>query len=153
MGILNKQLAKLDAHNQNPRQMTSEERLEFIRSNILALTDELHEALNETGWKPWATSKHIYRDEFIKELCDAQLFLHNLMLVIIDDETDIDSLEIQINGIIEDRIKRAILRQENGYDGVTDKCIYCKRSLDDTQVAYIKTIDSDAIKTCIRCGS
>src|SRR3546814_16501718 len=33
--------------------------VEYIKNQVLALLDEGHEALNEVGWKPWASSRHV----------------------------------------------------------------------------------------------
>ena len=66
----------------DPSRMSREEAIEFVRWNVLALEDELHEALAETGWKPWSANRHINRDEYIGELVDAVHFLVNLFLVV-----------------------------------------------------------------------
>jgi hypothetical protein len=36
--------------------MSTQDRVHFIKENVLAMTDELHELLAETSWKPWAKS-------------------------------------------------------------------------------------------------
>lgn len=108
--------------------MSDEERITFITWNVLALTDELHEALAEIGWKPWATSRHINTEALQGELVDAMHFLGNLILA---------------SGMSADRLMRLYRakratnakRQENGYDGVTTKCPVCKRALDDPAVS------------------
>lgn len=61
---------------------TIPERIAFIDWNIFATVDELHEAAAEMGWKPWATSDHIYTDQLQAELIDVWHFLMNLGLVI-----------------------------------------------------------------------
>src|SRR5690606_31870088 len=58
------------------------EAIDFIRWNVLALEDELHELLAETGWKPWATSKHVNLTAARSELVDAFHFFMNLALVL-----------------------------------------------------------------------
>jgi dimeric dUTPase (all-alpha-NTP-PPase superfamily) len=111
---------------------TQDDRIENIKLNVLALTDELHEALNETGWKPWATSRHINEDALKNELIDAWHFFMNLCLHA---------------GLTPDELfkryaeKRAInvQRQIDGYDGVSTKCGGCARALDDPAVACSKT--------------
>lgn len=109
-------------------EMTTEERIEFITWNVLALTDELHEALAETGWKPWATSRHINEDAFKSELIDAFHFMGNLFLA-----AGMSADEVMRRY----RQKRALnaKRQTDGYDGVTTKCPVCKRALDDPAVS------------------
>ena len=109
-------------------EMTTTDRIEFITWNVLALTDELHEALAETGWKPWATSRHINDDAFKSELIDAFHFMGNLFLA-----ADMDGDEVMRRY----RKKRQVNadRQADGYDGVTTKCPVCKRALDDPAVS------------------
>jgi hypothetical protein len=111
----------------DPSKMNDQEKMEFIRWNILALTDELHEALAETGWKPWAKSQHLNRDAFVGELVDSFHFFMNLMIV-----ADCSGDELL------DRyfVKRGLnaKRQEQGYDGIAGKCFSCKRALDDPAV-------------------
>ena len=69
-------------HFKDPATFTRDEAIEFIRWNVLALHDELSEALQEVGWKPWADSNHIHREEYIGELVDALHFLFNLFLAV-----------------------------------------------------------------------
>lgn len=145
--ILLTELEKLKVHGQIPSEMTDEERIEFIRWNVLACVDELHEALAEVGWKPWATSRHLNRDAFLHELVDAQLFLHNLMLTVLRDDDSVSKLQDEVDSLIQARIRRAIDRQVNGYDGVEGKCPHCHRSLDD-----VPTIITDGVRHCGGCG-
>jgi len=109
--------------------------VEFITWNVLALTDELHELLGETSWKPWAKSEHVNLTAARSELIDAFHFFMNLALVL---GMDADSIYAGYNR------KRAknIARQEAGYDGVTTKCPGCKRALDDDGVAC-EEMDAD----------
>lgn len=65
----------------SPSALEGNERAVYIRNMVLALTDELHEALRETGWKPWSTKRHLNRDPYVDELVDAFHFFMNLMLV------------------------------------------------------------------------
>jgi phosphoribosyl-ATP pyrophosphohydrolase len=106
---------------------TSEERMVAIRDNVLACTDELHEALGETGWKPWATSNHINTQAFWAEMVDAWHFFMNLML---HSGMTADDL---YRGYLAKHDKN-IKRQEDAYDGVTTKCPGCKRAYDDDAV-------------------
>lgn len=118
---------QIESYGSDPRELMGDERIDFIRWNVLALEDELHEALAETGWKPWATSRHINTDKFHGELVDAFHFFMNLCLV---------------SGLTADQLleryfeKRAInaKRQARGYDGVDGKCPKCRRALDDPTV-------------------
>lgn len=106
---------------------SEEERIEFIRWNVLALTDELHEALNEVGWKPWATSRHVNEELFMKEMVDAFHFFMNLVMAGAPRGLDLETIvHTFITGYWAKRqVNRQ--RQEDGYDGVTAKCPSCKR--------------------------
>ena len=70
--------------------MPLEEKTQYIKDMILAAEDELHEALGEVGWKPWASERFINREAFIGELVDAGHFLANLLVAVgcTDDEWD-----------------------------------------------------------------
>jgi dimeric dUTPase (all-alpha-NTP-PPase superfamily) len=116
----------------NPKTLDDDQKVEWIRWNVLALEDELHELLAETGWKPWATSKHVNRDAFISELVDSFHFMMNLMLVV--DCSAEEFLEKYF-------VKRGIneKRQIDGYDGIAGKCRHCHRALDDDAVLCTET--------------
>lgn len=116
--------------------------ISFYSVNHVALIDELHEALAEVGWKPWASSDHFNKDAVKGELVDALHFLVNLCLV---------------SGITADdliagyKAKSAIneKRQQDGYDGVSTKCGLCKRALDDTAVeCYVQDMPNGIEKYC-----
>lgn len=118
---------QIESYGSDPRKLNDEERAQFISWNVLALTDELHEALAEVGWKPWATSRHLNRDAFKSELADAFHFFMNLMLA-----GDISADEM-LDEYRRKRQKNA-QRQIDGYDGISTKCPKCKRALDDDAV-------------------
>lgn len=107
---------------------SDKDRMKYIRENVLALIDELMEMMQETGWKPWASSNHINREAYRGELVDAWHFFMNLMAL---GHMSLDDLE---KGYYEKRAKNA-QRQRDGYDGVATKCMICKRALDDTAVS------------------
>jgi hypothetical protein len=109
-----------DSFGYDFEEMTDEERITYIRDNLLACTDELHEALRETGWKPWATSRHINHDRYVKELVDAFHFFMNLLLAL-----RIPGLAVE--DIAEEFTRRYFAkrdvnaeRQRTGYDGRYD---------------------------------
>jgi hypothetical protein len=106
---------------------TDEERMAAIRDNVLACTDELHEALAESGWKPWASSNHLNTDAFRAELVDAWHFFMNLML-----HSGMTADDLYQGYVTKNR--KNILRQAEGYDGVSTKCPGCKRAFDDDAV-------------------
>src|ERR1044071_6623876 len=64
-----------------------EDRIDAIRYNYIALVQELSEAMNEVGWKSWASSRHI-NDEMFGELRDVWQFLINLMFLATGDSPD-----------------------------------------------------------------
>lgn len=118
---------QVENFHEAPRDMTQDEKMRFLVWNAYALTDEIHEALAETGWKPWSTSNHLNQAAFQAELVDAFHFFMNLMLV--SGMTMADLAE----GYITKRQKN-IDRQNNAYDGVSTKCPHCHRALDDDAV-------------------
>jgi NTP pyrophosphatase (non-canonical NTP hydrolase) len=112
---------------QHPANLSNEEKMQYLRTQALALTDELHEALGETGWKDWTTSNHINRDAYKGELADVFIFLMNLMLV--GDITPTDLMDAA-----KAKIAKNHKRQDDGYNGVTEKCPGCRRAYDDDAV-------------------
>ena len=120
-------MLQVESYGASPMHLEDEARIEFIRWNILAMTDELHEALAETGWKPWATSRHVNEEAFKGELVDVLHFFVNLCLV-----AGMDGDEL-FERYLEKRQRNA-KRQRDGYDGVSTKCPKCKRALDDADV-------------------
>jgi len=107
--------------------MTDEERIAQFKDMHIALTDELHEALGEMGWKPWATSKHFNQEAVQAELIDAWHFFMNLMLIAgLTPDKLLEAYELK-------RAKN-MARQAEGYDGVATKCRGCKRAFDDDAV-------------------
>lgn len=119
---------QINSYGKDPATLEGDERMDFIRWNVLALEDELHEALAETGWKPWAKSQHVNEQAFAGEMVDAWHFFMNLMLAA---HMSAETLE---EGYLAKRLKNAA-RQRAGYDGVSTKCQLCKRALDDDAVA------------------
>lgn len=107
--------------------LTEEERAQYIRDMSLALTDELHEALNEVGWKPWATSRHVNRQAYLGELIDVLHFWANLVLVTNTNEEELVEMYFA-------KADKNAKRQLAGYDGVEGKCTTCGRAFDDTAV-------------------
>lgn len=116
-----------EAYGIDYRFMSNEELIQSFKDMTMALEDELHEALNEMGWKPWATSKHFNREAVQGELIDAYHFLMNLMLIAGMDENMVNKKYRAKNAV-------NLKRQQDGYDGVDGKCPNCKRALDDDAV-------------------
>lgn len=99
-------------------------RAEKVREMVLACVAELFEALDEVGWKPWATSRHLNRPGYVKELIDAWHFFMNLLLI-----ANIDPEEFYQGYLV--KLETNIYRQLEDYDGVETKCPGCKRALDE----------------------
>ena len=108
-------------------ELPMQQRLGAIKDFTLAATDELHEALNEAGWKPWATRKFINEEAFKSELVDVFLFLLNLWFLGGGEADELIDKALA-------KQQKNILRQSKGYDGVFGKCPKCHRAYDDTAV-------------------
>lgn len=97
-----------------------------IRDTKDALESELDELQNETGWKPWATSRHVNIEAAQGEWIDAWHFMMSLAM----------QLQLTPDRIFElyvEKRNRNLQRHENhDYTGL-DKCPGCKRAWDDIQ--------------------
>lgn len=120
-------LLQSKAYNRDPQKLEGEDRVMFIKDMVLALLDEVHEALGEVGWKPWAKSRHVNEEALKGELVDAFHFFMNLCLV-----SGMDAEELEIRYDIKN--EKNLRRQQEGYDGISTKCDKCKRALDDDAV-------------------
>jgi dimeric dUTPase (all-alpha-NTP-PPase superfamily) len=81
---------------------------QYINDMSLALMCEIHEILDNTQWKKWKKQQSFNREEYLKELVDAQCFLINLCLAKnITPEEFFNAYKLKS----EENIKR----QENGY--------------------------------------
>jgi len=84
-----------------PDELEGDELAEYVRLNVLAATEELHEAMRCISWKPWATEgrgewrKDLKKrdemgdgalvdakDQFVEELVDVLHFVFNLFNVV-----------------------------------------------------------------------
>jgi len=127
-----RQMMALQVHLQRElncdiRKMTPKMLMDYIREQTLACTDELHEALAETGWKTWAKNPHINEEAMRDELIDAFLFLLNLMNVA-------SMTPEQLYHGHAKKVANAIKRNNDKYDGVSTKCSACKRAYDNDAV-------------------
>jgi hypothetical protein len=113
----------------DPRELNDEERAEFIRWNMLALEDELHEALAEVGWKPWATDRSMNVGLFRNEMVDAIHFFMNLLLVSCDDDEEPEDLADDFEQRYRRKVEVNAQRQRDGYDSKSGKCSHCHRDL------------------------
>jgi dimeric dUTPase (all-alpha-NTP-PPase superfamily) len=114
-----------------PSELTDAEKMDYIRTMHTAIIKELGEVMDECGWKPWASSNHINVEAFKSELVDVWHFFMNFMLVVGMTADDL------IGGYVA-KNHRNHERQDEGYDGVTDKCPGCHRALDDAGVRCYK---------------
>lgn len=118
-----------------------QELIDYIVYMKTALDDELHEMLNETGWKPWATSRHINMEGMKSELVDAFQFFMNLCFA-----ARMDAGELMIRHA--NKLQKNYERAANGYDGVSTKCGWCGRALDDEYVSCEDSVESTALGWC-----
>lgn len=136
--------------------MTTNERVNYIKDNVLALTDELHELLAETSWKPWAKSVFINEEKAVGELVDAWHFMMNILIALTPQMSANDVAEL-FTRAYDAKHKINVKRQEDGYDGQSTKCPGCKRALDDiSAVEPGLSVDNGkhiAIAMCVGCGT
>lgn len=121
-----------DSFGYNFQRMRPADRVEYIKNMKLALEAELQEALDETGWKPWATRREVNREAYLAELVDVWHFLMNMFLVLGDTP---EELADEIFRVYCRKNKINERRQREGYDGVSTKCGGCGRALDDPAVS------------------
>lgn len=126
-------------------ELTEEAQAEYIRESAVALVTELGEALQEVGWKSWATKRFLNEDAYLKELVDLLHFWMNLVLA---TGRSPDELATRLENLYSLKHEINARRQAEGYDGVTGKCWSCKRALDDTGTMRVE----DAM-TCAACGA
>lgn len=110
----------------DPREWPDERKMAYLREQAVALLSELAEALNETGWKTWATSNHINRDAFLSEGVDMLQFWMNMIALT-------GATASEIRNKLERKHFINYRRLEDGYDGL-NKCPVCHRALDDVHV-------------------
>lgn len=123
--------------------MTTRKLVQYVRDMVLALTDEAHEALAETSWKPWQTALYFNVDAYKGEIIDAFHLLLNLMLA--GDMTGSEVTELYRS---KHRVNEA--RQSNGYAG-TNKCPICRRSLDDPATECVVVDHRDGTTPHVVC--
>lgn len=124
---------QIEAYGRDPRLLEGEERIEFIRWNTLAVVNEVMEMLDETGWKPWATSRHVNEDAAGGEVVDVLHFVANLLLAFGWDDGKLDAAYLR--KMLKNRARMA----SGTYDGVSGKCSGCKRALDDENTTCTET--------------
>jgi dimeric dUTPase (all-alpha-NTP-PPase superfamily) len=128
-----------------------DERIQYVKDMTLALIAELHEMLNEIGWKPWATSNHINEAAAFGELRDAWQFLMNLMFAV----TLKTPYELADELYVAHARKTVINvdRARNGYDGVAGKCPQCHRDLGEVEVKEVIATSTQRVDLHCPCGA
>lgn len=127
------------------KETTPEHVAEMVRVQTLACIKELGEALDEVGWKPWASSRHINVEAFRSELIDAFRFWLNLVHI----------SGMSAEGVLshyEESLTKTNARVENGYTGI-NKCPGCKRSYDDIHVRCLPRDDGNDPPTPSWCAA
>jgi dUTPase len=140
----------------DPMLKSGEDRSNFVMWNALALTDEIHEALAEIGWKPWATSRHLNAEAYTRELVDAFHFFMNLMMVgAAGMDMELEEYVDYFTKIYIHKNEVNIERQVKGYDGISTKCPACHREISEVSkfdvVSYRTSPDVEVTfcsKTC-----
>ena len=117
---------------------------DFIRVQAFALNAEVHEAVDETHWKPWATPPEgegvvISKNRYTGELADVFIFLMNLMLA---GDVTMNELAEAVN-VKQDK---NLGRWMKGYDAKSTKCKGCRRAFDDKDVTcYPSTMSGEEL--------
>lgn len=116
-----------DSYDADLRLYRGDERADSVIQNVIALEDELHEAMQEIKWKPWLTTGRgdwVDRDAFVKELVDAFHFFMNLLVLACDDG---EEEPMDISALVDEFVARYFAkrqvnakRQADGYDGTKD---------------------------------
>lgn len=134
----------------NPLELDLPGRIQYIKDMALGLAGEAHEALQEVGWKPWASSRHINGEAAFGELRDAWQFLTNLMFAVsgLEPEELADALEARLYSKI--NLNRA--RIEDGYTGL-DKCPGCRSALDEVPLQEVHLTSRRILRLCGACGA
>lgn len=136
---------QVNAYGQDPAQLSTELKIQFLKDMKLALESELQELIDETDWKPWVQGERkINYDGAKKELVDVWHFFLNHMLVLNMSTDELYKMYMK---------KRQVNanRQANGYDGKSTKCPSCKRAFEDVSLREVK-LDVGVVILC-QCGA
>jgi hypothetical protein len=131
-------LFQADMLGRFPYDLEPDEAKAYVREQALALTDELHEALQEIPWKSWAKRDEMNRPAYMEELADVFIFFMNMMLI-----GDVRPTELM--DIVEAKIRKNIKRQADGYViSPETKCPGCHRSYDGAGVMCARVAPENA---------
>lgn len=107
---------QIEAFAVDPRELTGEDRVEYVRMNVLALVDEAMEVLHHVdGWKNWQTDRSSAGEiadlqAYIGEGVDLLHFVANLLNVAGVEDDALDHLFAR-------KQKLNARRQAEGYAG------------------------------------
>lgn len=117
----------------DPFEMDDEELARFITWNHSALIVELGEAMQEVGWKPWASARYVNHPEAMQEMVDAWHFFLNMLLgMAAYHRLSTWEMGVQFTRYYEEKNAKNLQRQVEGYDGLSSKCPQCKRELSES---------------------
>jgi len=131
-----RQIQRIYLDGKTPQELPPDRKMAFLMETSAALMCEVTEAMNETGWKPWASSQHINSDAYREELADIFIFLMNLLLI-----DDMQMMELA--RLVDAKQTKNVKRQMEGYTGVTEKCPRCKAALDGAGIGCYYALDKD----------
>lgn len=136
----------------DPMSLTGDDRALFLVWNNWALADEMHEAMAEIGWKPWAKSRHLNADAALKEMIDGFHFFMNILLVIAGEKGwTVERLAEEFTAAYMSKNAVNAQRQLDGYDGVSTKCGYCHRELTEVKQLGIVKWERHGLPTMSFC--
>lgn len=119
----------------------------FLIWNHSAAVCELGEAMDEMGWKPWATSRHVNRAQFVGEIVDALHFLGNMLRLV-------DCTGRELTMAYQAKQAKNLKRWQEGYDGVSGKCPTCHRDLGEVGVTVLSSPSTQRQERyCKGCGA
>lgn len=128
---------------QDYARMDTQELANYIKDQVLALTDEAHEALAEVSWKPWAKDQFVNHAPLGGEAADILCFLVNICLAV-------GLTADQFYALWREKATRNIARQQKagGYSQVDGKCPTCRRAIDDLKAKGISTGNFGGVDFC-----
>lgn len=148
--MLTKQLELQRELSADPTAVSFNRRADWIAHMILAATSELHEALNEVGWKAWASSRHVNDDACFNELRDAWQFLTNAMFTVY--QVTPAELAQLLETALDEKLVKNRARAAAGYAG-TEKCPGCRRAIDEVKlIVNTRVLGSPELVSC-ECGA
>lgn len=148
--MIAKQLLLQRHHQTDPTAVPEDRRADWIAHMILAATSELHEALNEIGWKAWASSRHVNDEACFGELRDVWQFLTNAMFTVY--QVSPSELAELLEESLDAKLKKNYARVDSGYAG-TEKCPGCRRALDEVTLSTSRRADSVVELVWCQCGA